>query len=248
MPFLSETSLDEELAPLASYPCPKVDIPVTDVTAWKSYPRYRWVYLKPLICDTQGISHGIDAVPPDKFPVFVRPITNLAGYGLKGRKIASRFDFEHHKEPGTFWMPYLEGEHCSIDMIWKEDHVEWHSSAVGEKRDDVCFHHWTVRPWHPRIRDASSWASKHLKGYSGQVNVEFIGSAVIEVHLRLGFQFLDFWGDGFLDALVNFYRTGTFGDPGEPKQGISIPRWDDELSQHAFESRIIPVNEPIEIG
>src|SRR5579884_3522292 len=75
--------------------CPRsVVVPVDDPAAWQLYPSYRRVYDKLFVCDSQGIPHGPHGVPPDRFPVFSKPIMNLHGMGAGGRVVRDLRELE----------------------------------------------------------------------------------------------------------------------------------------------------------
>ena len=50
--------------------------------------------------------HG---VPPPRFPVFSKPITNLKGMGVGSRVLHSQAEYEQSLTPGHMWMTLLEG-------------------------------------------------------------------------------------------------------------------------------------------
>src|SRR5262249_45117653 len=61
---------------------PDVNIPTEDSDAWLWFPDHRWVYDKVAIALSQGLDAGPHGVPPPRFPVFSKPITNLKGMGI----------------------------------------------------------------------------------------------------------------------------------------------------------------------
>src|SRR5690606_24160105 len=57
----------------------------------------------------------------------------------------------------------------------------------------------------------------------GMLNLETIGSRIIEAHLRMSDQWPDLYGEGWLDALVGLYVEGkwSFKDKGR-RDGYSV--------------------------
>jgi hypothetical protein len=64
---------------------------------------------------------------------------------------------------------------------------------------------------------------RHLRDYTGMLNVETIGGRIIEVHLRFADQWPDLYGQGFVEALIELYQKGTwsFADAAR-RDGYSI--------------------------
>ena len=73
---------------------PDVNIPTEDSDAWIWYPEHRWVYDKIAVAQSQGLDAAPHGVPPPRFPVFSKPITNLKGMGVGSRVLRSAADYE----------------------------------------------------------------------------------------------------------------------------------------------------------
>ena len=66
--------------------CPQhIRIPTEDADAYVWYPAHNWIYDKLRIALSQGIEAAPHGVPPTRFPVFSKPITNLKGMGVESR-------------------------------------------------------------------------------------------------------------------------------------------------------------------
>lgn len=240
MPFISSSGFRGDTAILAEHPRQDFParIPVTDTDAWTDYIHHRWVYMKPQIAETQKLRWGPAGVTPSAFPVFLRPICNLWGYGLGARKIHDRGEYERTYTPGTFWTEYLEGDHWSVDCLIEQcGLIPWFAAAKGERLGDASFKSWRVGEC-PAIlqRGVARWVTQWIPNYWGQLNVEFIGGKIIEVHLRLGYQFLPFYGEGFVDAFIAFMDGEPWCGPSSSKYGISYPEWDSENEEMTFRS------------
>jgi hypothetical protein len=177
-----------------------------------------------------ALSQGMDAaphgVPPSSFPVFSKPIVNLKGMGVGSRVIACRDDYEREFTAGTFWMPFLEGDHVSTDVAVVRGEACWWRHATGLPAADGMFRWWTIHanPFTAIESYCGEWIARVLPGYTGLLNFETIGSRIIEVHLRFADQWPDLYGAGWVEAAVRLYAEGRwdFPDAGR-RDGFSIP-------------------------
>jgi hypothetical protein len=207
-------------------PCPAdVVIPTDDPHAYRLYPRHRWVYNKLLICETQGLDHGPYGIAPTRLPVFSKPIYNLRGMGVGGKIVHSSEEYERDQRPGHFWMPLLTGTHVSSDVAVVDGTPVWWRHTTGVALGDGTFDYWTVmaEPVPAVEAHADPWLRRHLAGYSGFVNLETIGGTIIEAHLRFADQWVDLYGAGWLESVVELYARGTwrFAD-GARRTGYSV--------------------------
>jgi hypothetical protein len=191
--------------------CPDdVVIPTDDADAYRLHPAHRWVYNKLLICETQGLEHGPHGIVPACFPVFSKPVYNLRGMGVGGRVIRSREDYARAQAPGHFWMPLLTGAHLSSDVAVVDGRAVWWRHTAGVALADGTFDYWTVmaEPLPAIEAYGGDWLGRHLRGYSGFVNLETIGGTIIEAHLRFADQWVDLYGAGWLESVVELYARG----------------------------------------
>jgi len=206
--------------------CPRtIVVPVDDPTAWRLYPRFRKVYDKLFICESQGISSGPHGVMRDRFPVFSKPIVNLHGMGAGGRVIRSATDLEASFTPGHMWMEFLSGQHASTDVAVTRGTPRWWRHAVGKPLEGGAFDYWTVLARRlPKLEGyLGKWIRAHLKDFTGIVNFESIGGAIIECHLRMGAeQWIDLLGPGWLESVVELYAHGRWRFADRPRTGYSV--------------------------
>jgi hypothetical protein len=75
------------------------------------------------------------------------------------------------------------------------------------------FDHWVIlAESRPEIEVyCGDWLRRHFKGYTGCVNIETIGTKIIEAHLRFADQWPDLYGSGWIDAIVDLYASGRWG-------------------------------------
>lgn len=206
--------------------CPDdVEIPTEDGDAWLWYPKFKWVYDKLAIAESQGVRcapHGID---PDAFPVFSKPIYNMRGMGAGSGLLRTLKEYKHRQRPGHMWMECFEGEHVSTDCAIVDGHIAWQRHAVGTPLEGGMFDHWTVlAEGRPAVEDyLADWVEQYMAGYTGMLNFETIGARIIEVHMRFADQWPDLYGVGWVDALVGLYarEDWTFAEA-DRRDGYSV--------------------------
>jgi hypothetical protein len=194
-----------------SVTCPDdVFIPTDDQLAYQLFPKHRWIYNKLLICDTQGLENAPHDIMPRQFPVFSKPIYNMRGMGSGSKIIETPEQFKAAVQPGHMWMPLLTGEHVSSDAAVVDGEPVWWRHTIGKTLEHGKFDHWVVLGEAcPEIeRYCGDWLRRHLKGYTGCVNVETIGARIIEAHLRFADQWPDLYGSGWIEAVVDLYAYG----------------------------------------
>jgi len=189
--------------------CPAdVLISTEDADSWVWYPRWRWVYDKVAVALSQGLEAAPHGVEPKRFPVFSKPITNLKGMGVGSRVLRTAADYLTHYAPGHMWMTLLEGRHVSSDVAVVDGRPRWWRHATGKPGSRGTFDFWTVHAAPEEAIEArcGAWIMQHLPDYTGILNLETIGGAIIEAHLRFSDQWPDLYGAGWVEALVALYR------------------------------------------
>ncbi|MFL5251792.1 MAG: hypothetical protein ACJ8AI_02675 [Rhodopila sp.] len=197
-------------------PCPDdVFIPTDDVRAWPLYPDHRWVYDKLAVALSQGLDAAPHGVMPPRYPVFSKPMINLRGMGAGSRVIANEAEYQAAMAGGHFWCTLLTGPHVSSDAAVVDGQVAWWRHTTGVTAPGGTFDYWHIHAEAmPGIEDwCGAWASKHLRGYTGMMNVETIGSCIIEAHLRFADQWPDLYGPGWMEAVVDLYANGSWTYP-----------------------------------
>lgn len=189
---------------------PGTVVPVDDPTGWRLYPTYRHVYDKLFVCGSQGVPYGPHGVAPRRYPVFSKPVMNLHGMGAHGFVVRSPAEMAARFAPGHLWMRLLRGRHFSTDIALAEGRPRWWRHTLGRRLDGGTFDYWTVMAERlPSLeRRVGAWARRHLRGFTGVVNLETIGGVIIECHLRMAEQWLDLNGPGWLESVVDLYARG----------------------------------------
>ncbi len=206
--------------------CPEdVRIPTEDGDAWSWYPKYKWVYNKLAVAESQDLPCGPHGLDPAEFPVFSKPIYNMRGMGAGSRVLRTLKEYKHLQRPGHFWMPMFDGEHVSTDIAVVKGEAKWWRHCTGASLGEGMFDTWTVlAEARPDIETyCGAWIRRNLSDYTGIVNVETIGARIIEAHLRFADQWPDLYGAGWLDALVRLYAEGVWDYPDpDRRDGYSV--------------------------
>ena len=204
---------------------PHVRIPMQDSDAWEWNARHRWIYDRIAVALSQGLDAGPHGTLPPRFPVFSKPIVNLNGMGVGARVIRSRDEYERDYAAGHMWMTLLSGRHLSSDAAVIDGETRWWRHATGVPSHGGTFDYWIVHGGaEPALeRSLGGWIARNLRGYTGMVNLETIGGAIIEAHLRPTDQWPDLYGRGWVDALVALYANGSWDfDDADRRDGFSV--------------------------
>jgi hypothetical protein len=206
--------------------CPKsVLVPTEDGDAYQLFPKFRWIYNKLLIAESQGLACGLHGMAPDAFPVFSKPVYNMRGMGAGSRLFKTLRDYQLNQRPGHMWMELLKGEHVSTDVAVVDGAPQWWRHVTGKAIDEGMFDYWTVlAEARPEIESyCGDWLRANLRGYTGMVNFETIDARIIEVHLRFSDQWPDLYGAGWTEALVRLYAEGIWDYRDDDRQdGYSV--------------------------
>ena len=204
---------------------PGVDIPTDDLDAFDWNPRHRWIYDKFRVAQSQGLACGRRDSPPDHYPVFCKPVTNLKGMGLDIHVLRNAKDLQVFCTAGHFWMTLLRGDHVSTDLAVIDGAAVWNRHTVGRPGPEGTFDYWTVRAHYSDelTRTCRAWVRENLNGYTGMVNIETIAGRIIEAHLRFADQWPDLYGAGWINAVVGLYARGQWCfDDSQRRDGFSV--------------------------
>ena len=201
-------------------PQPVIDVGVNDANTWRLNPNHRHVYNKLHVALSQGLVAAPSGVNPIDMGLtpeqacFVKPITNLGGMSLNSfastakvvadASINSAENTAQNCAAGSFWCEFLEGQQTSTDILILNGQAKWfgHTLAAAEKSKNRPIY-WELgadcQELEPLIE---KFIHRELVGYTGLCNVEMIGSAIIEVHLRGSNAFFDYYPELFMSAWV----------------------------------------------
>ena len=152
----------------------------SDEDAWnRADPKDLWVMDKLILAKTLGYTcgpKGVDVPRPDKY--IIRPVVNALGMGLGARTLHIKKSTSHIPD-GFFWCEIFEGDHSSIDYRFSQEVLYVTAKTLpGYVNRFDC--------WQKEL-----FKTLHLPGFLDGiarkyefVNVERVGSKIIEVHLR----------------------------------------------------------------
>ena len=159
-----------------------------DFECWEEYPQHRWVFNKLDVAMKLGYQCGPACVPVQQNGNYiVRPIYNLYGMSVSAEQKYLRVEDAHqmhnhkHIPPGHFWCEWFDGDHYSIDYAWHNNKLEPTTTTVGTK-EGLKFTQWT------KIENVDKKLPEWFQTFTDveELNMEFIGDKLIEVHLRSG--------------------------------------------------------------
>jgi len=154
-----------------------------DVDVWEIIePEDVWVYNKLQIAKMQGLVCGPAGTPvPSNGLYVVRPAMNFSGMGA-GAEVKRLTTTDITKVPlGYFWCEVLEGEQISVDYV---EGRPWSCYKPERAKKDNPLYKWSK--WKKQDRKGPrmpNWLLPLASRYS-RINIEYIGTKVIEVHLR----------------------------------------------------------------
>ena len=168
-----------------------------DFQAWQIYPKHRWVFNKLELALRLGYDAGPACVPVTRSGKYVvRPIYNLYGMSIGAKviniNIMQSKSMEKHAliPPGYFWCEFFDGDQYSVDYKRtrqpKGSQFAWEEvdTARGERDLDNLT---KFKSWE-KCENRNIILPDFLNSIDGvpDLNVEWIGDKVVEVHLRTG--------------------------------------------------------------
>jgi hypothetical protein len=166
---------------------------IYDTDAWQHYPHHRWVFNKLELSLKLGYAAGPGGVPvPSPGYYIVRPIYNLSGMSVGAKRVFIDADNFNLVKPGEFWCEAFDGAQITVDYAWTHKHPYRPSpvfAAQGYRTHTSLyrFNAWRRIPL-PTISNPM-WFDQFSD--IPQFNVEYIGTKIIEIHLRAGIDFPD---------------------------------------------------------
>lgn len=159
-----------------------------DEDIWPTVPwQDLWLFDKLILARYLGYKCGPAGVRVPRADFYVvRPVTNLLGMG-RGAEVLWIEASTDHLPPGYFWSERFVGRHISVDYSWGSQVL----AVEGFRREGDPL--WKFSRW-DRVEDRYDLPLAELEAYPHS-NVEFVGSRVIEVHLRQNpdFQYGNSW-------------------------------------------------------
>lgn len=199
-----------------------------DCDAWKAYPEHRHWFNKLWLATIMGYRCGPCGVAPDVTGEYcVRPIYNLCGMGVGAQlKVISAGDTTQ-VPPGYFWTEWFDGVHKTVDYVWDDNRWRPTNCWIGINKPENLSRF--VR-WDKTNECMPAPLYMNTLSDVEHINIEFIGSKVVEVHLRgstdpKATAFVPIWEDQ-ADEIEKFESLGyEFIDDYDDADGfLEIPR------------------------
>jgi len=218
-------------------------IVTSDFSAWLNYPKYRHIYNKLWLAESQFIDCGPLGIYPRKYPVIFKPIINLYGMSKSVMKINNDTEYDLNIKDGLFWEEYLDGTHYCVDFIIRDGKILFMSALVSIEDEvdrinrGIFNYHYTDQdyelPEHIKL-----WIDTFLVGYTGLLNLEIISGIIIEVHFRLNGDF-QMYDEKFVEILHNFYENDLDEINYTPKNIYLVPIFLKNRFAHIDRSKIL---------
>lgn len=177
---------------------------LTDIQAYIKFHNFNFIYNKLELIKSQSIPCAPVGIYPTKYPIVIKPILNLFGMSHDVMKINSDEEYETYLKqqpsPSNFWMPYLTGNHYTIDLfLWKGEIIftnsfqsfssnnknrEKHKYRIQQKNNIGIFKEHRYIKSFVLSSTLQNFVSSYVKNYTGCLNIEVINNIILEMHLR----------------------------------------------------------------
>jgi hypothetical protein len=183
-----------------------MNVLIDDKDVWPACPvEYLWIYDKLIVARKCGYLAGPAGIPvPVEGWYVVRPITNIRMMSRGASKMWLTPDNPDIVPDGYFWCEWFEGKHTSVDFFYGSQ-----QTTVEGFRDNISrldrFSCWK------KIKDRYEFplVLGDLWKVTPWVNIEYIDSKIIEVHLR--------WNDDFsnhdADTIIPVWKDDPLAQP-----------------------------------
>ncbi len=159
-----------------------------DFEAYKKFKKHRKWFNKLWVAEKFGHLCGPAGMDiPKDGTYIIRPIYNLEGMGV-GAEVKDLKEGDHSTPPGYFWCEYFIGAHLSVDYVFNYDAMTGGSwigvssyEGYNTKNNLIQFKSWNKNYLMPEL--SREW--QELRDVK-EINIEYIGNKIIEVHLRHG--------------------------------------------------------------
>lgn len=205
--FLSDTSskilkYDIKWCQIMNYTNPYIDpfkyhfsknMPYFDIEAYKKYPKYNWVYDKLYIAQSQGLMCGkLKELEKHKdtiqYPIFIKP-----RWGHKSASSKNCFKIKNSNELMKYinindmiWSEFIDDKETMTDFIMLNGSIKHQITYIYSDKQNGFSDIWKyISPENKPPNNVVEWVNKHMKEYTGMLNIQYRGTHIIEVGLRL---------------------------------------------------------------
>ena len=168
------------------------NIPIFDKQAFKKFQKYNFIYDKLFVAKSQNINCGtLDSinVKDVEYPIFIKP-----RYGHKTSssrncmKIENENDLLRHiNKKDMMWSEFIDEREGMVDYFIHNGKIVHQLTYIysPEQNGSIADIWKDISPSNKPPPEIDTWVKNHLKGYNGVCNVQYRGSTIIEVGLRL---------------------------------------------------------------
>lgn len=232
MPFVQPAQWEAHLFSPWEENVKSVNVPLYDKHVWTWSPELRPLLNRLTVALKCHYSCGPHGVLPDKYPIISKPVYNLYGSSIGVEILQDQQHYLDRYTPGHFWMPYFRGEQLSTDILVYHREVISMISAKAEcdKKHFYKFRSWQLIEEPPQMikQTIRSFVAQHVPlEYCGALNIETIGTNIIEVNGRFSPQFCQFYSPEWFQVMCCLYQHGTLLHKKIPPHitGSSFPIW-----------------------
>lgn len=187
----------------------KLDLIVNDIDAYQLNYKYRIIYNKLWLAESQDLNAAPMGILPNEYPIVIKPIINLFGMSKGFKIINNEKEYLLNQKDGFFWEKYLNGNHYTIDIILKDNKIKFVGGYQSFADKNGSFNYHESINYELPI-EIVLWINKHLKDYHGLLNLEIIKddnfNYIIEGHLRLNGDF-QIYNDIFVKEIDELLRN-----------------------------------------
>jgi hypothetical protein len=168
-------------------------MPVFDGKAYKKYPEHNFVYDKLWIVKSQGLKGGklenlLGKEKTVTYPIFIKPRWgHLSASSKNCFKISSPEELMKYKEyKNMMWSEFIKGTEGMTDYILVKGQIMHQITYVYSEEQNGFTDVWKfISPDSKPPTHITEWVNKHMKNFTGIVNVQYRHEKIIEVGLRL---------------------------------------------------------------
>ncbi len=192
-------------------------IPMFDLTAYKLNPKYRFVYDKLFIVQSQHLPGGeLKEFKSDTFPIFIKPRWGHKTASSKNcYKIKSQDELNPHlHKKNMMWSSFIDAKEGMTDYVLVNGEIVYQLTYVYSEKQygfaDVWKH---VSSDNVPPVEVTEWVNKHLSGYTGPLNVQYRDKYIIEVGMRFARSGMYIESAGhkpLIDAINQMWETKTW--------------------------------------
>lgn len=168
-------------------------MPIFDGKAYKRYPQHNFVYDKLWIVKSQGLKGGkLESLNGKektvKYPIFIKPRWgHLSASSKNCFKISSPSELAKYKNyKNMMWSEFIKGTEGMTDYILVKGQIMHQITYVYSDQQNGFTDVWKyISPDSKPPTNITDWVNKHMKNFTGIVNVQSRNQKIIEVSLRL---------------------------------------------------------------